>query len=158
MHAILALQIAIRIITLDIHRYRFDTGLISLLVVGDGHLIAIALGPTLIHTHQHGGPILALCSSRSGVDLQDAAHLVGLFTQHVAELQLLHQVKRFAISLIQLLLADNLLPDIIIRQLQLLGRRFHRIIQLNPFLQLPYFLHLDLCLLGILPESGILRT
>ena len=158
MHTVLTLQITIRIITFDIDRHALDTGLITLLKVRDRDFITIILGPTHIHTHQHRSPILAFRTARTGIDLKYATHLVRLIAQHIAELQLLDQMERLFVGLINLFLADNLLFHVCVSQFQFLGRCLHLMIKLDPFLQLLHLLHLRLSPFGIFPKAGILRA
>ena len=158
MHAILTLQIAVGIIAFDVDRDGLDTSLIALLQVGNRDLVVVVLGPTHIHTHQHGGPVLTLRTTGTGIDLQDTTHRIGLLTQHVAELQVLDQLQCLGVSLIQLLFGNDLLFYILIGQRQLFGCCMYLVVELDPFLQLLYLFHLGFGTLGILPKTGILRT
>ena len=64
MHAVLALQEAIgKLATLNLHGDTLDACLIAVKQVGNGHLIAMGLGPTHIHTHEHLGPVLSLSAT-----------------------------------------------------------------------------------------------
>ena len=67
---ILALEIAVGVVALDLKGASLDPGLVAVLPVGDRHLVPVRLGPPLVHTRQHGGPVLTLGTTGTGVDLE----------------------------------------------------------------------------------------
>src|SRR5664280_260361 len=65
MHALLVHQEAIGVWSSDNKCTALDACLLALHVVCDEYLEPLSFGVTGIHTHEHFGPILCICSARS---------------------------------------------------------------------------------------------
>ena len=155
-HPVFAFQIAVGVIALDGHRHGLDAGLIAILQVADGNLVVVRLAPAHIHTHQHRRPVLTLGTARTRVDLEHAAHLVGFFAKHVAELKAFDQLLRPGVSRIDLFFGRDAFFYILESERQFFGRIVYFTIQLDPFLKVFDDLHLRFGALGIFPECRVL--
>ena len=153
-HAVLAFEIAVGEITLDIDGARFYAGLVPLENVGNRGFVAMFLAVAQIHAHEHRGPVLALGAACAGVDFEHHAHVVLLATEHVAQLERLGLFECGSIELIKFLLGDEFLLIEIPAVLQLFGGGSHLLVAVDPGLEIFDFLHLRLSLLGVLPEVG----
>ena len=81
-HTVLTLQVAIGIVAADFDGTGLDACLVAFLQVGDGSLVTMSLGIAQVHAHQHAGPVLAFCTTCTGVDFEHTIHLVGFLAQH----------------------------------------------------------------------------
>ena len=112
MHTVLTLQIAIGIVaTLYLHCHTLNAGLIAVEQVGNGSLITVSLCPAHIHTHEHRSPVLSLCATSAGVDLQNGFHRVFLLTEHVLQFQILNGLKCFGIVVLYFLFRNHLVLE-----------------------------------------------
>ncbi len=100
-HAVLALEEAVSVGTLDFDGRGLDARHVTFLTVNEFHGEVVALGPTHVHTQEHLGPVAAFGAARAGVDVQDRVEGVLLVAHHVLELQLLHGLHRFGVSLVK---------------------------------------------------------
>ena len=159
MHAVLALQVAIGIFAaFNLHGNTFDTCLVAVKKVRDGHLVAVSLGPAHIHAHEHLRPVLCLGASGTTVDLQYSFHRVFLLAQHIHQLQLLNGLDGLAVVVIDFLFGDHFLFIEINGQLKFVGFHAHVVIAVNPFLDGLHLLHLFFGTLRVVPEIGSLRA
>ncbi len=152
MHAVLALEVSVGEVTLDIYRARLDARLVTFEEVGNRGLVAMFLAIAQVHAHQHLRPVLALGAPRAGVDFQDHSHMVLLAAEHVAQLQGLDFGHRRGIHRVELGLLEQLLLVEIPAILQLIHSGLDFLVAVHPGLQVLDFLHLGLRLLGMLPE------
>ena len=156
-HSILTLKIAIGIFTsLYLHRHALDTGFVALLQVADGHLMSVSLSPPLIHTHEHGSPVLTLCTTSATVDFQHTVHRVFLLPQHVHEFEVLDGSDGTLIISIHLLFGNHLILIEVESQLKFIGQQSHLCVAINPFFDALHLFHLFLSALGVIPEIGSL--
>ena len=159
MHAVLALQVAVGILTaLHLHSDALDAGLVAVQQVGDGHLVSMLFGPTHVHTHQHLRPVLGLSAAGAAVNLHHAVHGVFLLAQHVHQLQLFGGLQRGGIVGVHLLLGHHLVLEEVEGQLQLVGSRAYVLISVYPALDAFHFLHLLLGAFRVVPEVRGLRA
>jgi hypothetical protein len=86
-HALLRLEIAVGVFTLDLDRDRLDAGLFAGQQVEHRDLEAVPLRPADIHPHQHLGPVLRLGPARAGMDRQQRVPAVVGSLQHRLELE-----------------------------------------------------------------------
>ena len=109
----LTLEEAIGLVTFDLHGHGLDTGLFAILPVGDGGLIALLVAVAGIHAGKHRGPVLALCTACSGIDLEDSSEGIFFGTEHVLQLHLFEESDGTGISFIDLLFAGDPLPEVL---------------------------------------------
>ena len=69
--AVFALQQAVGILALDGNNGRFDTGLVTFLVVQRFPSVAVTLRPAGIHPIEHLAPVLGLGAAGTGVELEN---------------------------------------------------------------------------------------
>src|SRR5690606_1875503 len=69
-HALLRLQVAVRILALDLQRHALDARLFARLKVQRRHLETVALRPALIHAHEHLRPVLRLRATGARMDCE----------------------------------------------------------------------------------------
>ena len=81
MHAVLALEPAVGVAALDLHRGRLDAGALARRLFEIIDLVAVLLGPARVHAQQHLGPILALGAARAGLHFEESVVGVGLARQ-----------------------------------------------------------------------------
>ena len=62
-HARFGLEIAVGVVALELDGSALDSGFVALLIFGNGHLVAVALAPAEVHTHQHRGPVVGLSAA-----------------------------------------------------------------------------------------------
>ena len=153
MYAILTLQVAVGIAAADFYGAGLDACFVALLQVGDGCFVAVRLGIAQVHAHQHAGPVLAFGTTGTRVNLQYAVHLVGLFTEHVLQLERLDGFGSFAVGVVHLFLGDQLVLVEVEGQLQLIAQGLHLLVSSNPLLQSLYFLHLSLSCFLVVPKA-----
>ena len=67
-HSVLALEVAVGEVALDVDGAALYAGFVAFEEVGDGGFVAVFLAVAQIHAHEHGGPVLALGASGAGVD------------------------------------------------------------------------------------------
>lgn len=77
MDAVFTFQVTVGEIAFQLQRNRLDSGFIAFLNVTDRQFVVIGFCPAHIHSHQHGSPVLTFCSTGTGIDFKDAAHLIG---------------------------------------------------------------------------------
>ena len=158
MHTILTLQETISLVALNLHRHGLDTRLVTILIVADVHLVVVSLRPTLIHTHKHRSPVLALGTSGTGIDLQHSIHAVSLVAKHILEFQILNEVKSGGIVMVHLLLSDHFIFVELKSKVKFISSRLHLLIPVNPLLQVLHLTHLSLRSLRIIPETRSLSA
>ena len=156
MHATLTLQIAIRHITDNLHRYGFDASILAVLIVADGHLVTMLLGISLIHAHEHLRPVLCLRTTCTCIDFQHSIHIVRFALQHVLHLQVFNEHQGFCIVVIHLLFCGHLLLIEIECHLCIVCRCLHLVVAVNPPLQGLHLFHLCLGSLLVIPKSWCL--
>ncbi len=157
MHAVLALEVAVRHVALDIERHGLDTCLIAFLQVGDRHFIVVLLAVPLIHTHQLLRPVLSLCTACPRDDLQHRRHLVLFVRKHILHLQILDLCQSVRICRIHLFFGHQLLAVVLIAEVQLLHRRAYTFVSVDPSFDALDLLHLRLGSFRVVPESRSLR-
>ena len=157
-HAALTLQITVSHIAHNLHRHGFDAGILTILEVADSHLIAVLLGISLIHSHEHLCPVLCLSTTCTGIDLEYGIHIVRFALQHVFQLQILDELERLSVVFVHFLLSRHLLLIEVERHLRIFRCRLHLVITVNPLLEGFHLLHLRLGSLLIIPKSRSLST
>ena len=85
-HAVLGLEPAEGVATLDLDGRRFDARLFPRGLFQIFDLVAVLLGPARVHAKQHVGPVLALGAARAGVDLEIGIVGIGLARKQRLEL------------------------------------------------------------------------
>ena len=158
-HAVFRLQEAVgKLAALDFHRHALDAGLVALLQVRDGDLVAVGLGPAHIHSHQHLGPVLALGAACARVDFQHAVHRVFLLAQHVLEFEVFDELQGALVVGVHLFFGHHVVVVEVEGQLQLVGGHPHGLVVLDPLLDAFHLLHLFLGAFHVVPEVGCLRA
>ncbi len=157
MHPILAFEIAVGAIPLNLHCHCLYPRLITRLIVAHRHLITIRLRPAHIHSHQHFRPILTLRSSCTGVYLQHTIHRIRLIAEHILQLNPFEILENGVIGLIDLLFGGLPLLSKIEEHLEIFDTLSNGATPLNPGTELPHPLHHLLRLALLLPEGGVLR-
>ena len=89
MHADLRPQMPVGVLADERDLGTTDAGLIALLHVDHGHLVALTLAPAQIHAQQHLGPVLGIDAAGAGIDLDDGVIAVHLAREQALELALL---------------------------------------------------------------------
>ena len=132
MYAILALEVAVGVVAVDLQRAGFHSHLVARLVIHHTVLIAVSIAPAGVHTQQHRGPIECLRAASTGVDIHNGAHLILLRAKHIAQFESLDKLHRMGIVLLHLGLGRELGCHKFGHQLQLLNSLTHSVIILNP--------------------------
>ncbi len=159
MHSVLAFQVSVGILsTLNLHGHTLYSGLVAVLKVTYRHLMAVSLGPALIHAHQHRRPVLALGAAGTAVYLQHHVHRIFFLAEHVFQLETLYRRHGPGVVVVHFLLGDHLFLVEIESELQLIGTRAHFGISVYPPFYALHFLHLLLGTLRVFPEVGRLRA
>ena len=89
-HAVLAPQVAERVVARDAEARAVDPGLVALLVVDDLGLEAAALAPAQVHAQEHLRPVLRVVAARARVDADDGVRVVDGAREHPGELGVAH--------------------------------------------------------------------
>ena len=150
--AVLAFQIAVGKVALDVDGAALDAGLVAVQDIGHGGLVAVLLAPAQIHAHEHRCPVLTLRAAGARVDFQHHAELVLLAAQHVAQLKVFDLLHGVGVEAVEFGLVDEFFLDELHPGLHFLDGGGHLFVALDPGLEVLDFLHLRLCLLGVLPE------
>ena len=69
--AVLALQKAVGVLALDHNGGALDAGLVPVQIVHHPDLVAVPVGPHVVHPVEHGGPVLGLGAAGPGVEGQN---------------------------------------------------------------------------------------
>ena len=159
MDSVLALEIAVGVFAaLNLHRDALYAGFIAVLKVADGDLVAVGLGPTLIHTHEHLRPVLALRAAGTAVYLHHHVHRVFFLTQHVLHFKALNGLDGTAIVFVNLFFRDHLVLVEVESQLKLVGSKAHFVVSVNPPFDAFHLLHLLFRPLRVFPKVGCLSA
>ena len=156
MYAVLRLEVAVCHIAFDIESHGLNTRLVSLLEVGDADFVVMFLAIALVEAHELFRPVLCLCTTSAGYDLEHGRHLVFLVGEHILHLEVLYLFHGVCIGGIHLVLGDEFLFVVVEGELQFFGSGTHTFVSLDPFLDAPDFAHLCFGSFGILPESWVL--
>ena len=89
-HAVLAPQVAERVVARDAEARAVDARLVALLVVDDLGLVAAPLAPAQVHAQEHLRPVLRVVAARAGVDADDGVRVVDRAREHPRELGVAH--------------------------------------------------------------------
>ena len=154
--AVLALEQAVGVGTLDHHGSTLHAGLVAVLIIQDldGH--AVSLRPLVVHTVEHLGPVLCLGAASACVEGQDGIAVVVLTVQHGHQLQLVHSLAhsvdglfglRHHLGVVLLVQHDQHGLCVIVQALQLLEA-----VQLA--LQVAHFVEDLLAQLSVVVEAG----
>ena len=159
MHAVLRLQVAVgKLPTFYLHRHALDAGIVAIEDVGNRHLVAVSLGPSLIHAHEHLCPVLCLGATGTAVDFQHGIHRVFLLAEHVLQFEALDGLDGAGIVIVDLLFRHHLVLIEVESQLQLVGQGSHLLIAVEPHLDAFHLFHLFLGPLAVIPEVRGLRS
>ena len=131
-HTVLAFQITVYIITFDLYRHRFDTGLVALQYIGDRGFIVMLFAPSQVHTHQHRCPVLRLGSSGSRIDFQNDTQFILFPTQHIAKFEILDKLRSAFVNLVHLFFRHDTFFHEIESQPQFFHRLFYFGITIYP--------------------------
>ena len=99
----LGLEVSIGVVPFKLYGSGLYADLIPLEQFGHGHLVAVPLSPTHVHTHKHGAPVIGFSPPGSGIDGQHRSQRISLLAQHVPELQILHEPLRICKSRVRFL-------------------------------------------------------
>ena len=157
-HTAFALEESVSLVAFNLHCHRLDACFITVLEIADGDFVFMGFCPTLVHTHQHTGPVLCLCAASSRIDFQHSIHTIGLALQHILQFKVFNQAERFGIIVIHLLLCGHFVSVEVESHLGIVGCRLHSLVAVNPFLQALHFLHLLFSGLLVVPETRCLGT
>ena len=112
----------------------------------------MSFSPAHIHTHQHLCPVLAFCTTGTGINLEHAVHRVFLLAKHVLQLQVFDGFDRLGIIGIHLFLGHHFVFIEVEGKLQLIGIKTYSLITVEPFLDTFHLLHLLLSILRVFPK------
>ncbi len=112
------------------------------------------LTPSEIHAHEHRRPVLAFGAAGAGIDFEHHAERVFFAAQHIAQFKTLNLVDGVGIHGIEFGLVHVAFFHEVECHLEVVDSAFHLLVTFNPGLEILYFLHLHLCLLGMFPEVG----
>ena len=154
MHTVLTLQVAIGIVAADFDGTGLDACLVAFLQVGNGSLVTMSLGIAQVHAHQHAGPVLALCTTCTGVDFEHTVHLVGFLAQHILQFESFDSFGCFGIGLVHFLFSHQLVLVEVECQLQFVRKGFHFVVAGNPLLESFHFPHLCFGGFLVVPKAG----
>ena len=158
MHAVLALEVTIGILALNLERAGLNACVIAVEQVADNALVAVCLGITHVHSHEHLCPVLSLGAASTRVYLEDSVHRVFLAPQHVLEFELFYRGDGFVIESIHLFLGDEFLLVELESRVEFVAKRLDLCVALEPFLQPFDEFHLLLGTLLVVPETWGLRA
>ena len=159
MDTVLGLQEAVGILpAFYLHRDGFDARLVAFLKVRNGYFVSAFLCPALVHTHEHGSPVLRFSAAGARIDFQDTLHRVFVLSQHVAQLESLDGGDGFLVVAVNLLFGDELVFVEVEGKLKLVGGGTHLGVSVYPFLDAFDKFHLLLGTHGVVPEVGSLRA
>ena len=99
--AVLALQKAVGVLTLDGDGGGLDAGLVAVLIVQNFIDEAMALGPAGVHAVEHLGPVLGLGAAGASVELQNGVGVVILAGEQGGHPGLLHLLLQDCEALLQ---------------------------------------------------------
>ena len=156
MHSVLALEVAVGVVALDLYGYGLDTGLVAFEYVSDFGLVALFLAPAEVHTHEHLSPVLRLGAARACGYLDDRAELVLLAAEHIAHLEVFDLRDGLRVCGVEFLFGDGLLLVEVVGELEFLHGVAHGGVAFYPEFQPLDELHLCLGFLLVLPELGSL--
>ena len=155
MYPRLALEEAIGLVSLDLHRHRLDSCFITVLPVGDGGLVALLIAPPSIHTSEHRGPVLALRTSCACVDLEDSTEVIFFCTKHILELYLFEEEDSPAVGFVNLFFGDDLFLVVFEGKGYFFDEAFRLIVVSDPLAQVFDLEHLSFGACTIFPEGWI---
>ena len=89
-HAVLTLEVAVGILTLDGNGGALEAGLVAVQVVQRLAHVAVALRPAGVHAEEHLRPVLGLGAARAGVKGEDGIGAVILAGEQSGQLGLLY--------------------------------------------------------------------
>ena len=158
MHTVLALEVAIGKIALDADGHALDASLVAVKVVHDLHLVAVAVGPHVVHAVEHRSPVLSLSSACARVDFQDCLHRVFFLAKHILQFKIFDCLDSFLVILFDLFFGHHLVLIKVKSKLQFVGESTHFLISIYPLLNAFHFLHLLLCPYPVFPEVRCLCT
>ncbi len=132
MHAVLALEHTEGELAIHFHGGLFDARAFTVLVVERAGLVAVLLGPHLVHAQQHAGPIAALRATGPCGDLHHGAQRILFGTEHVLELKLFQRVAGLLELDVHLLLAHILRLPELEHHAEVVHLTFHGLVQAHP--------------------------
>src|SRR5262249_7322424 len=91
MHALLGLQIPVRVGPRDGERRALEPRALARLILEQLLLVAAPLAEAQVHPQQHLGPVLRLEPARAGMDLDDGVAPVVLAAEELLELELVER-------------------------------------------------------------------
>ncbi len=100
--AVLALEEAVGVLALDHDGRALQPGLVAVEIVHQLDLVAVALGPHIIHAVEHRGPVLRLGAAGTGVEGQNGVVRVVLAGQQRAEAHALGLFRKVGVLVLQL--------------------------------------------------------
>ena len=156
MHAVLALEVTVGVLALELHRAGFHPHFVAGLIVQHLDLVAVGLAPAGVHAHQHRRPVEGLGAARPGVDVEDGSQFVLLAAQHVAHFEISDLLERRRIVGVHLGLGHHPLLHEIGHQREVLGILAHGVVVIDPRLDRRHLAQLFARLVGFVPEIRFL--
>ena len=158
MNTVFALEVAVGELALNLERARLYACIVAFEQVAHHTLVAVRLGITHIHSHQHLCPVLCFGAACARVYLEDSVHRVFLATQHVLQFQFFDSSDGLGVECVHLLFGDEFLLVELEGRVQFVAERLDFGIALYPLLQSLYEFHLCLGTLLVVPKTGSLRA